>query len=69
MKKLLKSYYSVGIENLSSNVDTVVANINNSQSLVDMCARTKLLINCVGPVCKCEDDFTLKTYSLVSLVW
>ncbi|CAF4764891.1 unnamed protein product, partial [Rotaria sp. Silwood2] len=37
------------IENLTSNVDTIVANITNKQSLIDMCARTKVLVNCVGP--------------------
>ncbi|CAF1079350.1 unnamed protein product [Adineta steineri] len=38
-----------GIENLDSTIDTITANVTNKQSLVDMCARTKVLINCVGP--------------------
>ncbi|UJR36584.1 hypothetical protein I4U23_029303 [Adineta vaga] len=38
-----------GIENLSSTIDTISANITNQQSLVNMCARAKVLINCVGP--------------------
>jgi short subunit dehydrogenase-like uncharacterized protein len=47
----------IGIENLDSSVDIIIANITNKQSLVDMCARTKVLVNCVGPVCKWEIDF------------
>jgi len=50
LKQALQQASNVtGIENLSSNVDTIVANINNQQSLIDMCARTKVLVNCVGP--------------------
>jgi short subunit dehydrogenase-like uncharacterized protein len=48
---------TTGIENLNSNIDTIVANITNQQSLIDMCAQTKVLINCVGPVCKSEYPF------------
>ena len=39
-----------GIADLSSTVDTVVANITDRQSLIEMCQRTKILIDCVGPV-------------------
>ncbi|CAF1075586.1 unnamed protein product [Rotaria sordida] len=50
LKQVLQEASNVtGIENLTSNVDTIVANVTNSQSLIDMCAHTKVLINCVGP--------------------
>ncbi|CAF4322312.1 unnamed protein product, partial [Rotaria magnacalcarata] len=38
-----------GIENLASNIDMIIANVTNQQSLVDMCGHTKVLLNCVGP--------------------
>jgi len=38
-----------GIADLSSNVDTVIANITDKKSLIEMCQRTKILIDCVGP--------------------
>ena len=62
----------LGIENLSSTVDTVTADITNQQSLVDMCARTKVLVNCVGPVCQSEEKkvafLSKDIFSIVSMV-
>ncbi|CAF3398335.1 unnamed protein product [Rotaria sp. Silwood1] len=50
LKQVLQEASNVtGIENLTSNVDTIVANVTNQQSLIDMCAHTKVLVNCVGP--------------------
>jgi short subunit dehydrogenase-like uncharacterized protein len=39
-----------GVDNLNTSIEKVTANIADSQSLVDMCHRTKILIDCVGPV-------------------
>lgn len=47
---MLISRHSLGIADLSSNVDTVIANITDKKSLIEMCQRTKILIDCVGPV-------------------
>ncbi|CAF1032156.1 unnamed protein product [Adineta ricciae] len=50
LKQVLQQASDVtGIDSLTSTVDTVTANITNQQSLVNMCARTKVLVNCVGP--------------------
>ena len=49
--------HCLGIENLNSTADTIVANIKDQQSLIDMCAQTKILINCVGPVCKSKPKY------------
>jgi hypothetical protein len=46
----LNSFQFLGIDNLSSNVDIIVANVTDRQSLIDMCHRTTILLDCVGPV-------------------
>jgi short subunit dehydrogenase-like uncharacterized protein len=38
------------VAELGSNVPTVVADVGQEISLVEMCKQTKVLINCVGPV-------------------
>ena len=32
------------------NVDTLIANVNDNQSMDAMCQQGKVLLNCVGPV-------------------
>ena len=51
-------------------MDTIVANITNQQSLVDMCNRARVLVNCVGPVYEKKKFYWYRAVVfLVSLVW
>ena len=36
-------------ENLDG-IETIIANVENLDSIMEMCFQTKLLLNCVGPV-------------------
>jgi short subunit dehydrogenase-like uncharacterized protein len=37
--------------NLYKKVETIIADVNDPQSIQNMCQRAKIIINCVGPVC------------------
>jgi short subunit dehydrogenase-like uncharacterized protein len=35
---------------LNKKVETIIVDVDNSQSIQNMCQRAKIIINCVGPV-------------------
>lgn len=46
---LCRAELSTGIKDLSYKVPVVLADLNHKKSLQEMCQKTKLLVNCVGP--------------------
>lgn len=46
---LCRAELSTGIKNLSSRVPVLLADLNHHKSLMDMCSKTNLIINCAGP--------------------
>lgn len=46
---LCRAELSTGIKDLSYRIPVILADLNHTKSLQDMCQKTKLLINCVGP--------------------
>ena len=34
-----------------SGIDIVMADVNDEESLKSMCSQTRMVLNCVGPVC------------------
>lgn len=47
-KSYYNHYYLIPGEDLSS-VGVIVADVGDEKSLLEMCAQTKLVINCCGP--------------------
>ncbi|GFS65965.1 saccharopine dehydrogenase-like oxidoreductase [Trichonephila inaurata madagascariensis] len=39
-----------------TNIPIIVADVENSSSIIEMCKRTKLLLNCVGPYNECGGE-------------
>lgn len=46
---LCKAEISTGVSNLSSQVPVILADLDHHRSLLEMCSKTGLVINCAGP--------------------